>query len=203
MAEKSTYHHGDLRQALIDGAIALITEQDIGSLSLREVARRVGVSHAAPYRHFADKEALLAAVAEEGFVGLTEAMLQQQQQAPDHPLRRLEATGVGYVKFAIAHPSHYRVMFGSFLKEQCPHPERAQVGYQAFEVLLNAITAGQQAGAVRSGDALQLALVAWSTVHGLAMLLIDGRLPITPSEAEGLAGFVTQTLTKGLAVEPF
>ena len=95
MAEKSNYHHGDLRQALIDGAIALIAEQDISSLSLREVARRVGVSHAAPYRHFADKEALLAAVAEEGFIRLTASMRQQQQMVFDDPLQRLQATGVG------------------------------------------------------------------------------------------------------------
>ncbi len=199
MVEKSNYHHGDLRQALIDGAIALIAEQDISSLSLREVARRVGVSHAAPYRHFADKEALLAAVAEEGFIRLTASMRQQQQMVSDDPLQRLQATGVGYVKFAIAHPSYYRVMFGTFQKEESPHPKQARVGYQAFEVLLNAIRAGQQAGAVRSGDTFQLALVAWSAVHGLAMLLIDGCLPIAPTEAENLAGFVTQTLTEGFA----
>jgi AcrR family transcriptional regulator len=200
MGEKSAYHHGDLRQALIAGAIALITEQDVNSLSLREVARRVGVSHTAPYRHFQDKEALLAAVAEEGFIGLTAAMNSGIQQAPEQPLKRLEATGVAYVQFAIAHPSHYRVMFGSFRGEQTPHPERAQVGWQAFQVLLNQIEAGQVEKVVRSGDAMQLAWAAWSTVHGLAMLLIDGRLPISqPSEVEGLAKFVICTLIEGLA----
>lgn len=203
MAEKPTYHHGDLRQALIDGAIALITEQDVNTLSLREVARRVGVSHAAPYRHFQDKESLLAAVAEEGFIGLTAAMQRGIEQAPDDPLQQLEATGIAYVQFAIAHPSHYRVMFGSFRAEQIAHPERAQAGWQAFQVLIDRIEAGQQAGAVRSGDAMQLAWVAWSTVHGLAMLVIDGRLPIAQPEAvEALAEFVTRTLTTGLARSP-
>jgi AcrR family transcriptional regulator len=200
MTEKTTYHHGDLRQALIDGAIALITEQDVNNLSLREVARRVGVSHAAPYRHFQDKESLLAAVAEEGYIGLTEAMNRGMVQAPEDPLKRLEATGVAYVLFAIAHPSHYRVMFSSFRGEKTLHPERAHAGWQAFQVLLNGIQAGQDAGVLRSGDAMQLAWVAWSTVHGLAMLLIDGRLPITnPDEIGALAEFVTRTLTKGLA----
>ncbi|MBD2463734.1 TetR/AcrR family transcriptional regulator [Oscillatoria sp. FACHB-1407] len=201
MAEKTTYHHGDLRQALITGAIALITEEDVSNLSLREVARRVGVSHTAPYRHFQDKEALLAAVAEEGFMGLTEAMQRGIQQAPDDPLKRLEATGVAYVQFAIAHSSHYRVMFGRYTGEESLHPERAQAGGQAFQVLLDVIVAAQKAGAVRPDDEMQLAWVAWSTVHGLAMLLLDGRLPITqPHEIEALSAFVTRTLVEGLAI---
>jgi AcrR family transcriptional regulator len=203
MAEKTTYHHGDLRQALIDGAISLIAEQDVSSLSLREVARRVGVSHAAPYRHFQDKESLLAAVAEEGFIGLTEAMNRGIEQAPDEPLKRLEATGVAYVQFAVAHPSHYRVMFGSYHEEQVPHRESAQAGWQAFQVLFNAIETGQSAGAVRAGDTMQLAWVAWSTVHGLAMLLIDGRLPVYQAQdIQALSEFVTRTLIAGLAREP-
>uniref|UniRef100_B8HK81 Transcriptional regulator, TetR family n=1 Tax=Cyanothece sp. (strain PCC 7425 / ATCC 29141) TaxID=395961 RepID=B8HK81_CYAP4 len=200
MAEKTTYHHGDLRQALIDGAIALITEQDVNSLSLREVARRVGVSHAAPYRHFPDKESLLAAVAEEGFIGLTAAMQRGIAQAADHPLAQLEATGVAYVQFASTHPSHYRVMFGSLPGEHIADPERGQAGWQAFQVLLQRIEAGQAAGVVRSREAMPLAWVAWSTVHGLAMLLIDKRLPLShPQEIEDLAKFVTHTLVEGLA----
>ncbi|MBE9140188.1 TetR/AcrR family transcriptional regulator [Nodosilinea sp. LEGE 07088] len=203
MAKKTTYHHGDLRQALVDGAIAMIAEQDIGRLSLREVARRVGVSHAAPYRHFQDREELLAAVGEEGFIGLTQAMETGQAQAAADPLERLRATGVAYVQFAVTHPSHYRVMFGSFGAEHCPHPQRAQVGWQAFQVLLTSIEAGQQAGVLRTGDAMQLAWVAWSTVHGLAMLLIDKRLPVTQPEAmTALAEFVTQMLIGGLAIAP-
>lgn len=201
MTEKSAYHHGDLRQALIDGAISLIAEQDVSSLSLREVARRVGVSHAAPYRHFQDKESLLAAVAEEGFIGLTEAMNRAIEQAPDDTLKRLEATGVAYVEFAVAHPSHYRVMFGSYQGEQVPQKERAQAGWQAFQVLFNAIEAGQSAGTVRAGDTMQLGWVAWSTVHGLAMLLIDGRLPVSqPQDMKALSEFVTRTLISGLAL---
>lgn len=200
MEEKTAYHHGNLRQALISGAIALIAERDVSSLSLREVARRVGVSHAAPYRHFQDKESLLAAVAEEGFIGLTAAMNKGIQQVPNDPLKRLEAIGVAYVQFAIAHPSHYRVMFGRYQGEQALHPEPAQVGWQAFQVLLNVIEAGQAAEAVRSAEAMQLTWVAWSTVHGLAMLLIDGRLPVSQAkDIEALSEFVTRTLIQGLA----
>lgn len=201
MVEKSGYHHGDLRQALIDAAIALIAERDANSLSLREVARRVGVSHAAPYRHFQDKEDLLVAVAEEGFAGLTAAMLRGIDQAPDDPLERLAATGIAYVQFAIAHPSHYRVMFGNFPLAKLAPAEASNANINAFGVLLKQIQLGQETGVVRPGDITQLGLVAWSLVHGLAMLLIDRQLPFTqPDEINALAIFVTHTLIEGLGV---
>lgn len=209
--QRDTYHHGDLRQALIEAAIELIAEKDVSSLSLREVARRVGVSHAAPYRHFADKDVLLAAVAEEGFRGLTGALNIAIKQAPEHPLRRLEASGVAYVQYAIAHPSHYRVMFGSYRSEQLladgklkhdTYPSLVAASQQAFMVLMNIVIDGQLKGVMRSGEPKQLAWVAWSLVHGLAMLLIDGQLPLSNvAEIASVANFMTKTLTEGLMKE--
>lgn len=195
---KTTYHHGDLRQALIEGAIALITEQDVSSLSLREVARRVGVSHAAPYRHFEDKEALLAAVAEAGFRGLTQTLTDKIQPL-QHPLRRLEASGVAYVEYARSHPSHYQVMFGTPRSERDKYPAKAAAAQQAFMVLANIIIEGQAAGVIKPGEPQQLAQVAWSLVHGLAMLLINGQLSVLNVNVEALASFVTRTLVEGLA----
>ena len=201
MNGKKTYHHGDLRQALVEEAIALIAEKDVSSLSLREVARRIGVSHAASYRHFEDKEALLAAVAEEGFMGLTKALNAALATAASHPLRRLEASGVGYVQYAIAYPSHYRVMFGAYGSNPDKYPSLKKSGQQSFGILVNVVEEGQAAGAICPGEPKQLAWVAWSLVHGLAMLLIDGQLPLfNRGEVENLANFVTQTLVKGLGV---
>ncbi|MBD2186248.1 TetR/AcrR family transcriptional regulator [Aerosakkonema funiforme] len=201
MSGKKTYHHGDLRQALVDEAIALIAEKDVSSLSLREVARRIGVSHTASYRHFEDKEALLAAVAQEGFMGLTKALNTALAVAESHSLRRLEAIGVGYVQYAIAHPSHYRVMFGAYRGNPDKYPLLEEAGKEAFGVLVNAIEAGQIAGTIRSGESRQLAWVAWSLVHGLAMLLMDGQLSLcNTKEVESLATFVTETLVRGLAL---
>lgn len=186
----------------------MVAEKDVSSLSLREVARRVGVSHAAPYRHFADKDVLLAAVAEEGFKELTSALNTAIEQAPPDPLRRLEASGVAYVGYAIAHPSHYRVMFGSYRGEQMKandpnsneYPSSA-AGEQTLMVLVKIIIEGQSAGMVRPGAPKELAWVAWSLVHGLAMLLIDGQLPLSnPLEVTSLANFMTQTLTQGLSM---
>jgi AcrR family transcriptional regulator len=201
MTERETYHHGDLRQALIGAALKIVCEKDAESVSLREVARRVGVSHAAPYRHFADKEALLAAVAQEGFQMLhhtLEAVLHKSSVAP---IERLQLIGVAYVDFALQHSSHYRLMFGAYGTTAAhQNPELTQVATQAFMVLVDCVELGQQAGVIRLDDSKQLALAAWSLTHGLAMLLMDGQIPIATSDPVApLANFITQILVEGLA----
>lgn len=194
-----TYHHGDLGQALIDAALAIITEeQDAANVSLREVARRVGVSQAAPYRHFADKDALLAAVAEAGFQRLLNALHVDAGSDTD-PLARLQASGVAYVKFAIAHPAHYRVMFSIFRVEQGNDSSLNEVAGKAFAVMVDAISTGQAIGAIQPGNPRQLAWVTWSLVHGLALLLIDRQLPIVDEQDMlSLVTLATQSLVRGL-----
>ncbi|ASC71949.1 HTH-type transcriptional repressor FabR [Halomicronema hongdechloris C2206] len=197
---KRTYHHGDLQQALIDAALGLIAEkQDVHTLSLREVARRVGVSQAAPYRHFADKEALLAAVAEEGFHQLLVDLQDSMVTPAADPLAALQASGVAYVQFAVSHPAHYRVMFGAFQVDNATYPALHAVGCQTFAVLVDAIATGQQAGQIITGDPQTLARVAWSLVHGLAMLVIDGQISLTQGQdIAALASFTTQSLIQGI-----
>lgn len=199
-AKETPYHHGDLRQSLIEAALELITEkQDAKTLSLREVARRVGVSHAAPYRHFADKEALLAAVAEEGFHLLLSYLRDAMAQVSSDPVRRLQASGVGYVRFAIAHPSHYRVMFSALQADCLDYPGLQESGDQAFAVMVNEITAGQAAGRMKAGDPQQLAWISWSLVHGLAMLLIERQLPLADEQdIVALTELATQFSMEGL-----
>ncbi|MBP0000121.1 MAG: TetR/AcrR family transcriptional regulator [Cyanobacteria bacterium SID2] len=204
MSASKTYHHGNLRQALIDTAIETIAEKGVNSLSLREVARRVGVSHSASYRHFADKEALLAAVAEEGFLGLTQALTTALQNrletTADCSLERLQASGIAYVKYAFDRPEYYRVMFGSGAIDRSRYPSLQNASQQAFQVLVDLVIAGQNAEKIRPGDPVKLAWVAWSLVHGLAMLAIDGQLPISEThEIESIARFTTQTLSEGLS----
>ncbi|NET31061.1 MAG: TetR/AcrR family transcriptional regulator [Cyanothece sp. SIO1E1] len=199
-SRETPYHHGDLRQSLIHAALELITEkQDANTLSLREVARRVGVSHAAPYRHFADKDALLAAVAEEGFHLLLTYLQKGMAKTPDDPVGQLQASGVAYVKFAISHPSHYRVMFGAFRADPLAYPSLNTAAQAAFDVMVNAIASGQQARTIKAGNPQHLAWVAWSLVHGLALLLIEQQLPITDEpDIAALAELATQSLTYGL-----
>lgn len=197
--KKSGYHHGDLRQSLIDAAIALISEKGISDLSLRQVARRVGVSHNAPYRHFEDKDALLAAVAEQGFQSLKVAMETAKQDIPLGTSQCLEAIGLAYVNFALAQPLHYRLMFGDYRRNSDNYSALTEAARQSFMVLVDTIRAGQSAGVFRAADPLNMAQVAWSLVHGQSMLALDRKLQVEPGEefAEFLK-FSSQMLFQGL-----
>lgn len=199
-SKKDKYHHGDLRRALIDAALHLIAEQGISSLTLREVAQQVGVSRMAPYRHFADKADLLAAVAEEGFRAL-KAELDRAAEAEADPVQRLQAIGVAYVDYAVRHAAHYRVMFGSTMSDGHSDSALAQVAGETFAVLVHTLVACQQSGQVRTAEPTQQAQIAWAAVHGLSMLAIDGQLSIAKcSSIQALAIETTQTLITGLQV---
>jgi AcrR family transcriptional regulator len=190
-----------LRDTLVRAAAALIAKKGPQGFSLREVARRARVSEAAPYWHFADREALLAAVAERGFVEMAKGMLAIRASVAG-PRQRLRALGLGYVRFALAHPSYLRVMFGSEVPDKTTYPSLKEAGDRTFALLVQTITDGQAAGQVRGGDPVELAVAAWSIVHGLAALLVDGKLKDhvrSPAEAERLAGRFIELFMLGLA----
>ena len=181
--KKKAYHHGDLRRALLAEALNLVAREGTGAVSLRELAERVGVSHAAPYRHFHDKEALFAAVAEEGFRLLQDAEERARDEAGAEAGARLEGIGVGYVRFAVGHPGHFKVMFSHIGSPPDDGSDVATAGRTAFEVLFHGIQEAQGAGVVAPGDIMQQALFAWAGVHGLACLLVEGVLArIGPAE---------------------
>jgi AcrR family transcriptional regulator len=190
-----------LRDTLIAVAGALVARKGPQGFSLREVARRARVSEAAPYWHFVDREALLAAVAERGFQEMAKGMLEVLARESG-PRERLRALGVGYVRFALAHPAYLRVMFGSEVPDKGAHPALAEAGDRTFRLLVEGIRDAQAAGHVRSGDPVELAVAAWALVHGLAALLIEGRLQDharSAKEAERLAERVTGVFMNGLA----
>jgi AcrR family transcriptional regulator len=192
---------GRLGDDLLNAAAALIAERGPQAFSLREVARRARVSEAAPYWHFSSKEALLAAVAEQGFVGLAAAMDEVRGRIAD-PRRCLQQLGVAYVRFALAHPSHLRIMFGPEIRDKSAHPSLRAASERAFGLLVAAIVEAQRAGHVRRGNPEELAVAAWALVHGLSALLIDRQLTHrapTTEEAETLASRVTALLQTGLA----
>jgi AcrR family transcriptional regulator len=192
---------GDLADELLKAAAALVAERGPQRFSLREVARRARVSEAAPYWHFASKEALLAGVAEQGFATLAGLMAEVRRRVKD-PHRQLQELGVAYVRFALAHPSHLRVMFGPEIRDKSAHPTLKAAGDRAFGLLVGAISEGQRAGRVQRGDAEELAVAAWALVHGLSALIIDGQLrKRVPNEREAqrLATRVTKLLQTGLA----
>jgi AcrR family transcriptional regulator len=194
------YHHGDLRRALIQEAVRTIQAKGVDAVTLRAVGQKLGVSRTALYRHFADKAALLAAVAGEGF-RMLRAELVATWEKGGRGVAAFEAMAPAYVRFAIAHPSHYRVMFGEFL-EDCPaDPELAEEGAGAFQALVDAIVALQQKKLVRGDDPPQLATFIWAVVHGIAMLTIDRRPGRQTGEPDELARFAASRLWTGIAAE--
>ena len=176
MIRRRRYHHGNLREALVQAALALVEERGNPEFTLREVARRVGVTHAAPQRHFEDRAALVAAVAEEGFHGLR-AHVERVARLTDarDPAQRLHALGVAYVQFAVENPAHFRVMFSAELVDKSRHPSLQAASRAMHDFLVRCIEEGQRQGFFVEGDPLELAFAAWSLVHGLAVLLVDGR----------------------------
>jgi len=176
---KRPYHHGDLRAALITAALSLIDEHGVKGLALSDAAHLAGVSVAAPYRHFKDKEALLAEIAAEGFAMFREALARAGRSHPDDKVKRLVEMGVAYVDFALQHRSHFKVMWeGGVAKAN--YPEMQQNANQAYSLLEEAAKDLHP----RAHPARQQALVraAWSLVHGYAMLTLEGELPSHGSE---------------------
>jgi AcrR family transcriptional regulator len=175
MTQRKPYHHGNLREALLQSAIRLIREVGPMAFTLREVARRAGVSHNAPYRHFRNKEEMIAAVATEGYQELTAAMAAAAKEQAD-ALNRLKYAGLAYIRFALRRPEHFTVMFEAPFSEQ-QHPDAARAAKEAFSTLVSLVEECQEKKRLPSGDAGEYALLAWSMVHGIAKLAITGRLP--------------------------
>ena len=187
------YHHGHLRDTLLDAADAFLATHDAATLTLRELAKAAGVSHAAPYHHFAGRDELLAGVAEHAFDRLGDA-LAAAAAAPDAAHALLDI-GEAYVREAVAHPAQFRLMFGPMLARKAQHPGLKRAAERAFTVLLEA------ASRHAPERGLELALAGWSLSHGAANLAIDGAfggLPIAPAQARRLARLDAGALARGM-----
>ncbi len=171
------YHHGELRTALVGAALDLLAKDGADAVSLRAVARRAGVSAMAPYRHYPDKEALLAAVAVQGFDGLRDVLRAADDAAPAD--QALVEQAVAYVRYALENPALFRLMFGP--KRLGTHPELTAAGEAAYAVLAARVVAEVPANANRDARTLGC----WSLVHGLASLFLDGRISDKTSAPDG------------------
>jgi len=195
---KTAYHHGDLARALVDAAQQLVEAGGSARLTLRAAAQAAGVSVAAPYRHFADREALLAAVLARGFRELARRTDGARRAAPD-AMAGLLAVGLAYVRFGADQPAVYRLMFGPEC-DKSAHPDLMLAGHEALSVLIDAVAACKAAGLIGNADVQQVALAGWSMSHGLASLHADGILASTmPGELDGMARAVMQLLVDGVA----
>lgn len=197
--KKRPYHHGDLRRTLLESSVELIRERGVEALSLREVARRAGVSPAAPYHHFATREELFAALARDGFRLLGQAMRRAREATTGGVTERFQAIGEAYVRFALAHPAHYRLMFRPAWVDAAKLSED-DAAHDAFEELLLGVSDLLESDALAAhADRRGLVLVAWSLVHGAADLLLDGPFAAGLAElgapAEAIPTLVTRAFS--------
>lgn len=167
---RASYHHGDLRNALLDAGAAVARDVGSDALSLREVARRAGVSHTAAYNHFADKNDLLRGLAVRAF----EQLADELRAAADAPNSTLEDTGAAYIRFAMSHAAEFRFMFQrSLCMPEGEFDPLEQAGKASQGVVREQVVRLQEAGALVRGDPDDLALAAWSQVHGITTIVLE------------------------------
>jgi AcrR family transcriptional regulator len=179
---REAYHHGDLARALVEGALELIAKSGAESFTLRELARVVGVNHASVYRHFEDKRALFAAVAEEAFRALATETRVVLARTEGDALVRLAALARTYVAFALAHPSHFRIMSGPRLNEDGRFPTLEEAIDAAAQPFFDEVRRGQEAGVIRDAKPRDLMVTLWTFAHGYAGLVSDRRIRVKSRE---------------------
>jgi AcrR family transcriptional regulator len=198
------YHHGDLRPALLEAVAAVIRERGAANVSLREAARRAGVSHGAPAHHFGSKAGLLTAFATQGYERLAETVLDAvAESAPADGPGVLEAIGLGYVRFALANPERFDVMFRLDLLN-VGDADFVAAGEGAYALLVSTIERCAEEGRLDGHDPEVVAVAAWSLVHGLSALWISGRLSerIRETDPSRLAASVARLFVGALMPDP-
>lgn len=190
------YHHGDLRTAALEEALQHINRTRETSFTLRELAARLGVSSTALYRHFDNKLALLAAVAEEGFRELLRRFAADDHLSEDDPLGLMAARGQAYVQFAVTYPAHFRAMFLPQLRQRELFPSLLDLRQEVYRQLEEALLILQARGLLSGADIGDIALTSWATVHGLATLLVDGQVKME----SGASDEDTQTFIRRVLV---
>lgn len=195
---RTAYHHGDLRQQAHQQALDIVREHGDSAISLRALAKQLGVSAPALYRHFADRESLLAELAISGFQWLRQRLLEVDQS---NSRQALIGIGLAYVAFAQDEPNLYRLMFGGRVLPLGVHPRLDAAGKSAFQVLEDTIASGRQRGYLKPLPLNLMTATAWSLVHGLSQLSIDGHLPTAEAEPQ-LAESVTSLLLDGAIASP-
>src|SRR5262245_37535458 len=194
---RSTYHHGDLPRALRDAATRLLAERGSDGLTLREAARLVGVNHAAAYRHFTDKRALLAAVAEEGYAKLARDMHGADAKTAE-PGERLRRIGTAYVAFARADPALFALMTGPRLNEDGRFPALERALRDGVDALEAPLRDGQAAGLLREGPIEPIALAVLMLIHGYAQMVLTRRVRVAPARIGEYLGTLLQPFMRGL-----
>jgi AcrR family transcriptional regulator len=200
MPEKR-YHHGDLKNALIEAGAEILSQEGVSGLSLRKVAGRAGVSHAAPYAHFTDKQALIAAISTDGYRRLYEKFVRVVEQYPRDPLRQFVEVAWTYVEFTRSDPDYFKVTFSSVIEKEKDFPAFVEMTGKNFRLLVNIVELCQAARVLKPGPADMLAVSVWSLVHGFASLLIEGQISHTVLDRIAVRELLIFTLNQVTLVE--
>jgi AcrR family transcriptional regulator len=179
MPKKKTYHHGDLKNALIKAGADILSKEGVSALSLRKVAQKAGVSHAAPYAHFADKQALIAAISTAGYKQLYEQIVQAADQYRAEPLRRFVEASWAYVQFALDEPDQFKVTLSGMIEKERDYPAFVETAKQTFGLVVEVVEQCQRAGILRPGASDLTAVSVWALIHGFVTLLLENQVSHT------------------------
>lgn len=173
------YHHGDLKNSLIRAGVETLSNEGVSGLSLRKVAARAGVSHSAPYAHFKDRQALIAAISTEGFKQLYSELETAVSQHADDPQQQLVDGGWAYVQFAMNNRDTFKIMFSGVLEKEKEYPSFVEISHKTFDLVMNVVQACQKARVLRSAPPELMAVSIWGQVHGIVSLALEGQISHT------------------------
>ena len=192
------YHHGALKNALIQAGVEILSKEGIDGLSLRKVAQRVGVSHNAPYSHFPDKQALIAAISTEGFRELHETLEAAISSHPNKPQIQLQEMAWAYVQFAMNKTDTFKIMFSGVLKKEKDYPAFVEIAHQTFQRVVDIVQACQEIGILRAAPPEMMAVSVWGQVHGVTSLMLEAQIPHTVLDRFDMRSLVLFSLDQHL-----
>jgi AcrR family transcriptional regulator len=201
MSKKTSYHHGDLKNALIQAGIEILSKEGVNALSLRKVARRAGVSHAAPYAHFADKQALVAAISTAGYRKLYDKVYDAAQNHRGDPMRQLIEGAWAYVEFALNDSAHFRITLSGVVEREKEYPDYVEISQKSFRLVVELVEACQKAGVLNEGPPDLMAASVWGLVHGFVSLVLENQISHTLLDRYSLKEMLIFSLNQITPVE--
>jgi AcrR family transcriptional regulator len=200
--EEKKYHHGDLKNALIQAGVEILAKDGLHGLSLRSVARKAGVSHAAPYAHFSDKQALIAAISTEGYKLLYDQLDAAIQAHAGDEHRQLIEIAWTYVQFAIHQNEFFKIMFSGYLEQEQEYPEFVEVSQKTFRMVMAVVSACQKVGILRDTEPDLMAVLLWGQVHGVISLTMMGQVSHTLLERYDARSIIIVTMNQ-ISLKPY
>ena len=173
------YHHGDLKNALIQAGVEILAKEGVSGLSLRKVAQHAGVSHSAPYAHFPDKQSLIAAISTEGFNQLYAELEAAVSPYSKNPKKQLIEGARAYVRFAEKHTDTFKIMFSGVLEKEKDYPSFVEISSKTFKLVVEVVQACQSAAILPAAPADLMAVSVWGQLHGIVSLALEGQVPHT------------------------